>query len=168
MRRRYSQAGFSLAETLIAVSIFVVVVVPFSFIFISSLQASGQSQHYSTAGSAAQRQIQLLRTIPYGNLDNVPANSYNGGTNLFSNAITVSGNTVYRTTIPSTLLPDPRTELPGGSGTIDFRPFTQANAAGHTVNYAAAIVKITWTEPGRGPMSVVIRTLVSEGGINDV
>lgn len=168
MRRRYRQAGFSIAETLIAVSIFVIVVVPFSYMFISSLRTSGQSQHVTTANSAAQRQIQMLRSVPYANLDNVPVNSYNAGTNFFATTASVNGNTVFRTTIPLALLPDRRTELPEGSGTIDLRTFSLANAGGKTVNYAAATVTITWTEPGHGPMSVTMRTLMSEGGINDV
>ena len=170
MRRRYGQAGFSLAETLIALSIFIVVVVPFAWMFINSLRTSGQSQHMTAAYNNAQRQIQLLRSISYASLDNTPVNSYNGGMNFLDPASvqTVNGNATFRTTIPQALLPDPRTELPSGTGTIDLRTFSIANAAGRTVNYAAATITITWTEPGRGPMSVTMRTILSQGGINDV
>lgn len=149
-------------------TILVVVLVPFAWAFANSLRTSGQSQHMTVAYNAAQRQIQRLRAIPYGNLDNLPTNSYNGGTNFFASPITVNGQTVYRTTIPSVLLPDPRTELPGASGTIDLRQQTLTNATGNPVNYAAATVTITWTDPGHRPFSITLKTLLSDGGINDV
>jgi Tfp pilus assembly protein PilV len=162
------QGGFSLAETLVAITIFIVVIVPFAWTFINSLRASGQSQHMTVAYGSAQRQIQLLRSMPYANLDNSPINSYNGGTNFFSNAVMVNGQSVFRTTIPLTMLPDRRTELPEATGTIDMRTNTMVNGTGRNVSWSVATITITWKEPGRGPMSITLRTVLSEGGINDV
>jgi Tfp pilus assembly protein PilV len=168
MRRRQRQSGFSLAETLVAITIFIVVVVPFAWTFINSLRTSGQSQHMTVAYNAAQRQIQMLRSMPYANLDNSPTNAYNGGTNFFANSVTVNGQAVFRTNIPAALLPDRRTELPEASGTIDMRTSTLVNGTGRNVAWSVATVTITWKEPGRGPMTVTLRTMLSEGGINDV
>jgi type II secretory pathway pseudopilin PulG len=165
---RCQQGGFSLAETLVAITIFIVVVVPFAWTFINSLRASGQSQHMTVAYSAAQRQIQLLRSTPFANLDNSPVNTYNGGTNFTASPVSVGGQTVFRTAIPPALLPDRRTELPEATGTIDLRANTLVNGGGRSVGWNVVTVTITWREPGRGPMSVTLRTVLSEGGINDV
>lgn len=168
MDRQRHQSGFSLVETLVAITIFVVVVVPFAWTFINSLRTSGQSQHMTTAYAAAQRQIQLLRSTPYVNLDNDPPNTYNGGTNFFATPTMQNGVTVFRTTIPAALLPDRRTELPEASGEIVLRANTMTNGTGRPVPWSVATVTITWNEPGRGPLSVTLRTVLSEGGINDV
>jgi Tfp pilus assembly protein PilV len=168
MHRQQRQSGFSLAETLVAVTIFVIVIVPFAWTFISSLRTSGQSQHMTVAYGAAQRQIQLLRSMAYTNLDNNPPNAYNGGTNFFATSTMQNGVTVYTTTIPPTMLPDRRTELPEASGAITLKSNTLTNGSGRSVPWCVATVTITWNEPGRGPLSVTLRTVLSEGGINDV
>jgi prepilin-type N-terminal cleavage/methylation domain-containing protein len=168
MRRQPRQAGFSLAETLVAITIFVIVVVPFAWTFINSLRTSGQSQHMTVAYGAAQRQIQILRSMAYTNLDNSPPNTYNGGTDFFATATGPSGSIVYRTVIPTAMLPDRRTELPEASGLITLRPNTLTNGNGRAIPWCVATVTITWSEPGHGPMSVTLRTVLSEGGINDV
>lgn len=169
MAHRHNEAGFSIAETLIALVIFVSVVIPFAYLFAKSTHSAGQSQHLTVAYGAAQRQIQMLRAIPFGKLDNVPSNGFAGGTNFFdaTKKTTVDGHEVYRTPIPTSLLPDPRTELPGATGTIDVRLHDPIANGGRTVNLASATVTITWTEAGRAPMSVNLRTLISEGGLND-
>lgn len=68
-RRRTRSGGFSLAEVLVAISIFSISVLGIQALFLGLVQTTAQNAHYASAVELAQAELEELRSLPYGQVD---------------------------------------------------------------------------------------------------
>ena len=164
-------AGFSLVELIVSLSIFAILVVGLAAASASGFRVLGRSSARQSAVQIAAAEMEELRSTPFADLGLTAAPSHNADPNHPNNAVSSSGS-------PPTYTVGAVTEPVRVGGTVahtdsgfvagenlQFKVYRYVTTPSGSTTLRRATVTVTWN--GRNPKTdrVDISTLMSDGAI---